>query len=116
MAQDYRAIRYHEYGGPDKLVLDSVSRPELKEGEVLVKVRFAGVNPVDWKLRSGAYKAFMPVDLPDARHRRLRVSSRKSAPASRDCRRDRPCSACPKAATPNMRSPRRSTSFPSRKA
>ena len=59
-----RAARFHEYGAPDVLVVDQVPRPEPKEGEVLVRVHAAGVNPIDWKLRAGYLKEFMPVQLP----------------------------------------------------
>ena len=59
-----RAIRFHEYGGPEVLTLDQLERPAPKEGEVLVKVHAAGVNPVDWKIRAGYLKQFMPVQLP----------------------------------------------------
>lgn len=64
MSQDYKAIRYHEYGGADKLALETIARPVPKPNEVLVEVRYAGVNPVDWKIRSGYLKDFMPVPLP----------------------------------------------------
>ncbi len=59
-----RAARFHEYGAPDVLVVDQVPRPEPKEGEVLIRVHAAGVNPIDWKLRAGYLKEFMPVQLP----------------------------------------------------
>jgi NADPH:quinone reductase-like Zn-dependent oxidoreductase len=64
MAQDFRAIRFHEYGASDRLVLETISRPVLKADEVLIEVHFAGVNPVDWKIRAGYLKDFMPVPLP----------------------------------------------------
>jgi NADPH:quinone reductase-like Zn-dependent oxidoreductase len=64
MAQEFRAIRFHEYGASDRLVLETVARPQLKPDQVLVEVRFAGVNPVDWKIRSGYLKDYMPVPLP----------------------------------------------------
>jgi NADPH:quinone reductase-like Zn-dependent oxidoreductase len=64
MAQTMRAIRFHEYGVSRKLILETVERSEPKTGQVLVKVRYAGVNPLDWKLRSGLYKDFMPVAFP----------------------------------------------------
>jgi NADPH:quinone reductase-like Zn-dependent oxidoreductase len=54
MAQEtMRAIRYHEHGSADVLRLEEIAVPEPGEGEVLVRVRAAGVNPVDWKQRSG---------------------------------------------------------------
>ena len=59
-----RAIRFHDYGGPEVLVLDRVERPTPKDGEVLVKVHAAGVNPLDWKIRAGYLKQFMPIQLP----------------------------------------------------
>jgi NADPH:quinone reductase-like Zn-dependent oxidoreductase len=59
-----RAVRYHEYGSVDQLVVDEVPRPEPKEGEVLVRVCAVGVHPVDWKFRSGAYQQYVPLTLP----------------------------------------------------
>src|ERR1700733_12114966 len=59
-----RAVRLHEYGPPSVLVVDTIERPEAKAGEVLIRVRFAGVNPIDWKLRAGYLKQYMPVTLP----------------------------------------------------
>jgi NADPH:quinone reductase-like Zn-dependent oxidoreductase len=59
-----RAVRFHEYGPPAVLVVDAVDRPEPKAAEVLIRVRAAGVNPIDWKLRAGYMKQFMPLTLP----------------------------------------------------
>jgi NADPH:quinone reductase-like Zn-dependent oxidoreductase len=59
-----KAIRFHEYGGSDKLVLETISRPVPMANEVLIKVYFAGVNPIDWKLRGGLLKDYMPIQLP----------------------------------------------------
>ena len=64
MPSDYQAIRFHAYGGSDQLKLETLPLPTPDAGEVLVKVQFAGVNPIDWKLRIGAYQAFMPVTFP----------------------------------------------------
>jgi NADPH:quinone reductase-like Zn-dependent oxidoreductase len=64
MAAEIKAIRFHEYGGSEKLVLETIPRPVPKADEVLVKVHFAGVNPVDWKLRAGYLKEYMPLQLP----------------------------------------------------
>jgi NADPH:quinone reductase-like Zn-dependent oxidoreductase len=49
-----KAIRQHETGDADVLHLEDVERPEPLPTEVLVRVDAAGVNPVDWKTRSGA--------------------------------------------------------------
>ena len=59
-----RAVRFHEYGPPSVLVVDTVDRPEPQAGEVLVRVHFAGVNPIDWKLRAGYLQQYMPIPLP----------------------------------------------------
>lgn len=48
-----RAVRYHGYGGPDALRVEEVSVPPIGPSEVLVRTAWAGVNPVDWKTRSG---------------------------------------------------------------
>ena len=50
-----RAVRYHEHGGPEVLLVEDVPRPEAGHGELLVRVEAAGVNPVDTYFREGAY-------------------------------------------------------------
>jgi NADPH:quinone reductase-like Zn-dependent oxidoreductase len=59
-----KAIVLHEYGGPDKLKYEDVPDPVAGEGEVLVRVAATSVNPIDYKLRSGSYKDFMPIEFP----------------------------------------------------
>ena len=59
-----KAIVLREYGGPEKLSYEDVADPVAGEGQVLVRVTAASVNPVDYKLRSGAYKDFMPLTFP----------------------------------------------------
>lgn len=54
-----RAIRQHEFGGPEVLRYEEAPMPELKPGEVLVRVHAVGVNPPDWYLRDG-YKMLPP--------------------------------------------------------
>ncbi|MFF0065964.1 NADP-dependent oxidoreductase [Streptomyces sp. NPDC005279] len=51
--QTMRAITQNSFGGPGVLRLAEVPRPEPLPTEVLVRVRSAGVNPVDWKTREG---------------------------------------------------------------
>ncbi|MBC8141450.1 MAG: NADP-dependent oxidoreductase [Armatimonadetes bacterium] len=48
-----KAVVISEYGDENVLKYGDVPRPEPKAGEILVKVRAAGVNPVDWKIRDG---------------------------------------------------------------
>lgn len=58
-----QAIRVHEYGGPEVMKLESVPDPKPGAGQVLVRLRAAGVNPVDTYIRSGTY-ALLPDKLP----------------------------------------------------
>jgi NADPH:quinone reductase-like Zn-dependent oxidoreductase len=54
-----KAIRQHEFGGPEVLRHEEAPLPELKPGEVLVRVHAVGINPPDWYLREG-YKDLPP--------------------------------------------------------
>jgi NADPH:quinone reductase-like Zn-dependent oxidoreductase len=54
----------HGYGGPEVLKYEDAPRPEPAEGEVLVKVHAAGVNPVDWKIRAGYMRSFRDYPMP----------------------------------------------------
>ncbi|KUJ69792.1 NADPH:quinone reductase [Streptomyces albus subsp. albus] len=53
-----RAVSQRHYGGPDVLELVEIERPAPGPGQVLVRVRAAGVNPADWKIRSGMVRRF----------------------------------------------------------
>jgi NADPH:quinone reductase-like Zn-dependent oxidoreductase len=59
-----KAAVLHEYGPPSKLKYEDFPDPRPGPGEVLVAVRAVGVNPVDWKMRSGAAKERFPVTFP----------------------------------------------------
>ena len=50
-----KAIRIHEYGGPEVLVFEDVPDPEVKDGRVLVRVRAASVNPIDVAVREDRF-------------------------------------------------------------
>lgn len=59
-----KAIRVHEYGGPEQLRYEDAPVPEAGSGQVLVRVHAASVNPIDYKLASGAFRQVRPLDLP----------------------------------------------------
>lgn len=54
-----KAARFHAFGGPEVLKYEDAPKPDLKPGEVLVRVHAVGVNPPDWYLREG-YKMLPP--------------------------------------------------------
>lgn len=54
-----KAIRLHEFGGPEVMRYEEAPIPVLKPGEVLVRVHAVGINPPDWYLREG-YKDLPP--------------------------------------------------------
>lgn len=56
-----RAVRYHDYGGPEVLDVEEIDRPEPGGHELLVRVEAASVNPVDTYFREGSYE---PYELP----------------------------------------------------
>jgi zinc-binding alcohol dehydrogenase/oxidoreductase len=59
-----KAIRLHELGGPDKLRVDDVEIPAIREGEVLVRVRAAALNRRDLFITQGLYPRLrLPVTL-----------------------------------------------------
>jgi NADPH:quinone reductase-like Zn-dependent oxidoreductase len=59
-----KAVLLYEYGGEDKLRYEDTEVPEFGDNEVLVRVRATSINPVDWKIRSGAMRGYMPVEFP----------------------------------------------------
>jgi NADPH:quinone reductase-like Zn-dependent oxidoreductase len=59
-----RAVRIHDYGGVEALVLEEAPRPEPQADQILVRVRAAGVNPADGAMRAGAFRQFMPLQMP----------------------------------------------------
>lgn len=59
-----QAIQVQDYGGLDVLVPQQIPRLEPNTDQILIRLKSAGVNPVDWKYRSGIYKQFMPLTFP----------------------------------------------------
>jgi NADPH:quinone reductase-like Zn-dependent oxidoreductase len=58
-----RAAVIHRTGGPEVLQLEEVPRPEPADGEVLIRVHAASVNPIDWKRRRGERTLEVPAVL-----------------------------------------------------
>ena len=60
-----KAVRLYEYGGPENLKYeDNVPEPALSDDSVLVEASATSVNPIDWKVRSGARQKDFPLKLP----------------------------------------------------
>ena len=59
-----KAIVLPAYGDADRLELREMPEPKPGPDEVAVRVTAASINPIDWKLRTGAMQKFMPLELP----------------------------------------------------
>jgi NADPH:quinone reductase-like Zn-dependent oxidoreductase len=60
-----KAMVLHEYGGPEKLKFeDNVSEPQTSGSSILIAAAAASVNPIDWKIRSGARQKDFPLQFP----------------------------------------------------
>ena len=58
------AVRIAQYGGSDQLKYERAPIPEARPGHVLAKVSYAGLNPIDWKIREGYRKDVRPSIFP----------------------------------------------------
>jgi NADPH2:quinone reductase len=56
-----KAIQIHQFGGPEVLKLDEIPTPKPAAGQVLVRVKAAGVNPYDTYMRAGTYAIKPPL-------------------------------------------------------
>ncbi|OZB95322.1 NADP-dependent oxidoreductase [Paenibacillus sp. XY044] len=64
MSKLMQAAQIHEYGGPDVLKIGEVEVPQPKTGEVLVRIVYAAVIPLDYKIRNGWVQDVFPVTFP----------------------------------------------------
>ncbi len=61
---DMKAVRIHEYGGPEVLRFEDASIPDVEAGEVLVRVHATSVNPFDAALRAGYLAGYFTPTFP----------------------------------------------------
>ena len=59
-----KAVQFDEYGDSDVLHIREVDEPHAGPGQVRIRVVAAGVNGIDWKIRSGHMREQIPVDFP----------------------------------------------------
>ncbi len=59
-----KAVVLKDFGGVDNLELKEVDDPIVGKGELLVRVRATSINPIDWKIRNGATRGRIDVQLP----------------------------------------------------
>ena len=59
-----QAVRFDEYGGIDVLHVADVDRPSLGPGQVLVRVKAAGINPGEAAIHEGMFDSIMPATFP----------------------------------------------------
>jgi len=59
-----RAVLIRGYGGADAAEVSEIATPQAGQGQVLVRVRAAGINGIDWKVRAGYVRDAFPLQLP----------------------------------------------------
>ena len=59
-----KAFILGRYGGADRTRAGEVPDPEMREGDALIEIHAAGVNPLDSKIRDGEFKLILPYRLP----------------------------------------------------
>ena len=59
-----KAVVMDHFGGTETLHIEEVDKPEILSNEVLIQVAYAGMNPVDWKIREGYLKNLFPYEFP----------------------------------------------------
>jgi NADPH:quinone reductase-like Zn-dependent oxidoreductase len=70
-----KAVRYDEFGGIDVLGVEEVERPVPGAGQVLVRVKAAGINPSEAVIRTGAVAQIFPSTFPSGQALALGVAA-----------------------------------------
>ncbi len=79
-----KAVRIRSFGGPEVLEFAEVEKPVPQDDEVLIRVRAASVNPVDYKIRSGSYPVVKQDQLPKVLGRDVAGEIERCGPSVRD--------------------------------
>lgn len=59
-----KACIIERFGGVEELKIQDVPKPHPQTGELLIKVEYAAINPVDWKIREGYLSKRLPHEFP----------------------------------------------------
>lgn len=59
-----KALQFSAYGGPEVLVVGAAPEPHARPGQVRIRVRAAGLNALDWKIRAGYLSQGAPLESP----------------------------------------------------
>ncbi len=92
--QKFRAVQYDKYGGIDVLHVDEINLPKPGSGQILIKVKAAGINPGEATIRQGVFAKQWPATFPSGQgsdfagieERRIRYlwRERDDSPFTRD--------------------------------
>src|ERR1700722_9574135 len=63
--KEFKAVKFDHYGGLDVLHISELPLPTPGNGEVLVKVKAAGINPIETKIREGLLAVRWPATFPE---------------------------------------------------
>jgi len=74
-----KALQIKAYGGPEVMQIGELPEPDPKRGQVVVAIKAASVNPVDWKVRAGELKLITAAPSQRPLARTLRAWSNDSA-------------------------------------
>ncbi len=60
-----KSAQIKRYGGSDVIEINqTTSIPNLAAGDILVEIKAAGINPIDWKIREGYMQQMIPIQFP----------------------------------------------------